>query len=340
MQPPPSKRVLRSLHIGVGNRGTWPLRYARPENGFQPVALCDPNPQALEQARAATGLAAEDCHQEVRHALEKAGADCAIICAPTHLHLPLARQCAEAGLSILMEKGMAPSWKEARELAACIEERGIKAVVAQNFRYRETERAIADLLRDASHPCHLGALSFAVYEHQRVRPNPRNLTYPYASVWDMSCHHFDTLLAWLGPLESLQAQAWGAPWSAYAHPNNTTAHLVFKEGVHVHYLHTHDAARPSLHVELHGEKGAAVWTDGGLAFSPRPQHNFGKNPDTPLPLEKGAGEPGVLDDFHRYVTEGIEPGISVRNNLEVMAACQMTVLSIEEKREVRREELA
>jgi hypothetical protein len=37
--------------------------------------------------------------------------------------------------------------------------------------------------------------------------------------------------------------------------------------------------------------------------------------------------------------EGIEPGISAKNNLETMAACEMMVRSITGGRTVRREEL-
>jgi len=37
--------------------------------------------------------------------------------------------------------------------------------------------------------------------------------------------------------------------------------------------------------------------------------------------------------------DGVEPGVSVRNNLETLAACEMTVRSIERGRTIRREEL-
>jgi predicted dehydrogenase len=58
-----------------------------------------------------------------------------------------------------------------------------------------------------------------------------------------------------------------------------------------------------------------------------------------VPLVEAHGERDVLRDFHAYVVGGVEPGISVQNNLETMAACEMMVRSITEGRTVKRSEL-
>ena len=58
-----------------------------------------------------------------------------------------------------------------------------------------------------------------------------------------------------------------------------------------------------------------------------------------LAPEPAEGESDLLRDFHRYITEGVEPGISARNNLETMAACEMMVRSITRGLTCRREEL-
>jgi predicted dehydrogenase len=155
----------------------------------------------------------------------------------------------------------------------------------------------------------------------------------------MSCHHFDLLVSWLGPAESMSAQAWGAPWSAYEHPNNTSAHIVFRNGTHVHYLHGHDAARASLLVELHGPGGATTWTEFGLSVNARPTANWQQTAVETIALEHDSGEAGVLEAFYGYLVADVEPGISARQNLEVMAICQMMVLSVEQQRPVQREEL-
>ena len=34
--------------------------------------------------------------------------------------------------------------------------------------------------------------------------------------------------------------------------------MIFENGTHVHYIHTHDAARNVLSIQAHGERGAMV----------------------------------------------------------------------------------
>jgi len=107
-----------------------------------------------------------------------------------------------------------------------------------------------------------------------------------------------------------------------------------------HYIHTHDAARASLQIEIHGERGALVYSeDAGLTFNERPLEQFGSRPIQPVALDEAHGEGDLLRDFHSYIQRGIEPGVSVRHNLETMAACEMMVRSITERRECYRKEL-
>lgn len=331
--------TLKVLHVGVANRGKWPLECCDASTGFAPHALCDVNDAALAEARAMTGLPESACFKDLDRAIAASGADVIICCAPTVLHLPVARKAIAARLPMLVEKGMAPSWADAQAMAR--EAAAAKAIVAvaQNYRFNPVERTIRAAIRDADHPAHVGEVHLVQYAQNRVRPVVRTLNYPFASVWDMSCHHFDTLADWLGPIASIDAHAWRASWSAYEHPSNTTGRLTFGNGAVGHYLHTHDAARISLEIQVHGSRGAIVFDGARLTFNERPIENFGARPIVDVPLIEAGGERDVLRAFHAYVARGVEPGISVRNNLETMAACEMMVRAITLGRTVRRSEL-
>lgn len=333
------KKLLRVLHVGVANRGEWPLKLCNELTGFTPAALCDMSADALTSARAITGLTEADSFTDFDEALRCAEVNCVIICAPTVLHVQLASKAIEAGLPMLVEKGMAPDWANAQKLAKLVRDRNAIAAVAQNYRYNRMERTFARAIQDASSPAHPGKVHLLTYSQHRVRPNPRTLTFPFASVWDMSCHHFDNMLYWLGPIKEMTAFSWHAEWSAYKFDNNTCAQIVFGNGTNVHYIHTHDAARNSLEIQIHGERGALVTNGEQITFNERPLEQFGSRPLQDVVFEPANGESDLLRDFHRYITGGIEPGISVRNNLETMAACEMMVRSITQKRTVGREEL-
>ncbi len=332
-------KVLRTLHVGVGGRGLWPVQLCRPEVGFQPVGLCDTQAESLAAARALTGVPATACFSDLDAMIRSVAADALIICTPTVTHVPYTRAAIAAGLAVLTEKGMAPDWASATGLVSEVQRTGSRVCVAQNYRYRPLERTIYKALTDPAAADYVGAVYWADYIEHRVRPEPRTLSYPFASIWDMSCHHFDNMISWFGRPESVTGIGTSAPWSAYKHPNNTAAILRFG-GVAVVYGHTHDAARAELRIRLQGERGALFATQDTIEFNVRPTKNFGVAPVQAVPIEGPAGELGVLADFHRYIVDGIEPGISARQNLEVMALCQMLVLAIESGRTVRRDELA
>lgn len=331
--------ILKVLHVGVTNRGQWPLECCHDASGFRPAALCDISEAGLAEARKKTGLPEAACFRDIDEAIAHAEFDCAIICAPTLFHVPFAQKLIEADKPVLVEKGMAPDWPSAQNFVRFVQEHGGVACIAQNYRYNAPERTIHDALHDGSHPAHPGELHLVSYTHNRVRPQPRTLTFPYGSVWDMSCHHFDNLLGWLGPIAEINATAWAANWSAYAHPNNTAAQLRFANGTMGHYLHTHDAARHSLRIEFHGDRGALVRDNQTITFNERPLEQFGRRELMEVDPVDARGEYDLLRDFHTYITQGIEPGISARQNLEVMAACEMVVRSAEMRRWVHRREL-
>ncbi len=333
------KKLLRVLHVGVANRGEWPLRLCNGATGFAPAALCDVSADALARARDLTGLDDSACFTDVDRAIAESDVDCAIVCTPTLLHVPLAKRCVARGLPVLVEKGMAPSWRDACELVRAAREANAVVAVAQNYRYNAMERTVWRAVNDPDYAAYVGEVHLLAYTQHRVRPVPRTLTYPFASVWDMSCHHFDNMLFWLGPMREMTAHGWRASWSAYQHDNNTSAHVAFERGACVHYVHTHDAARSSLEIQVHGERGALVVRDDSITFNQRPLEQFGTRPVTDVKVEEARGEADLLHDFYKYVTQGVEPGISAGNNLETMAACEMMVRSITQSRTVRRAEL-
>lgn len=313
-------KVLKSIFVGVGGRGRWPLKVAVPERGFSPVALVDPNASNLEAAKEVVG--ALPTFAELGRALDSMEADVVIICSPTVYHVPLAKQALAAGKHVLVEKGMAPDVAAARDLVTTVEASGLACSVAQNYRYHAMERTIGRLLHQEQDPHYLGQPFLIEYVQHRVRPEPHTLSYPYASLWDMSCHHFDTLHYWLGAgFEDVNGCAYAAPWSAYENPNNTSFHLQHQSGCQVIYTHTHDAAASDLRLRLHGERGACFVDGSSIRFSLRPKKNFGTHEWQEVPLADEPGLAGVLADFHTQVCAGIEPGIGARSNLAVMELC-------------------
>ncbi|MFI5337154.1 MAG: Gfo/Idh/MocA family protein [Opitutales bacterium] len=324
------KQILRAIHIGVGNRGQWPLRLATPETGYRPVALVDPDPRMLAAAGALCG--GVPAYTSLDEAIEKTPAEVAIICSPTRFHLEQGSKCLKAGLHVLVEKGMAPSLADAAKFVSSARAANRALCVAQNYRYQAMERTVARLINDPGHPNFVGAPFLIEYTQNRQRPHPRTLDYPFASVWDMSCHHFDTLLSWLGlGFTQVTARAFGPAWSRYPYPNNTSIQIIHQSGCVVHYLHTHDAAINEIRIRLQAARGA-ILVDGDKVFHcQRGDLQLQNHPIVPVGPEEHLGELGVLADFHRHCVHGEPVGIAGSSNLSVMTLCDATCRSVESR---------
>jgi predicted dehydrogenase len=327
------KTILRTIHVGVGNRGQWPLRLATPESGFRPVALVDPDPKMLAAARELAGDVPG--FVDLDEALATVRAEAAIICSPTRFHLAQGSRCLAAGLHVLVEKGMAPTLDDARQLVSAAQAAKRSLCVAQNYRYQSMERTVGRMLSDSAHPQYAGSAFLIEYTQNRQRPHPRTLDYPFASVWDMSCHHFDTLLSWLGlGFTEVTARAFGPAWSRYKFPNNTSLQITHASGCLVHYLHTHNAAFNEVHIRVQAERGTIIVDGDRVSFCPRADMQLQHESVVAVSPEPNTNELGVLADFHRHCVDGTAVGISGAANLSVMALCDATCRSVESGRTV------
>jgi predicted dehydrogenase len=333
--------TLRTIHVGVGARGVWPVEIMGADPKFQPVALVDIRRDFLAAAQARLKLPDAALFGDLQTALAAVEADAVVICTPTVTHAAFARLAFANGKHVLVEKGMTMDWAEANALVREADQAGVRFCVAQNYRYFANMATIKQLLDTPDHPHHPGAVQIADFIHHRYRPEPRTLNYPYAMVWDMSCHHVDLLAYWLGPASRVNAQSYNSSWSHYTHDANIAAIVEYAGGVVCHYVLTHSATISDWRIILQGERGALRTGDvPGVQFYPRPSGQLGAS--QPLACDElglPASEQGVADDFYRYIAEGVEPGISGRTNLQTLAVCEMLVRSAREWRPVDRAEL-
>ncbi|HEX2036064.1 MAG TPA: Gfo/Idh/MocA family oxidoreductase [Chloroflexota bacterium] len=327
---------LRVIHVGVGGRGRWPLEVVGQDPRLTSVALVDVVPEHLDQARAATGLPEAACFPSLQAALEGVAADALIVCTPTRTHAAFCRAGFGAGKHVLVEKGMTLDWAEARRLVEEAAAAGVAFCVAQNYRYMAEAQTLKRLLKGGTY----GTPHLIDFIHHRYRPEPRTLDYPFAMVWDMSCHHFDNLVFWFGPLARVTAVAHNAPWSAYAHDAGVSAILEFQSGMVCTYELTHQATINDYRLLVQTERGALRWDapHRQWGFTPRPERQFGPSgPSEAIEsVPVGRSEQAVVDDWYAYITTGTEPGISGRRNLETLAVCEMVVRSATTRRPVER----
>src|SRR5258706_2027648 len=256
--------ILRTIHVGVGGHGQWTSDVLAKDPKFKPVAFVDTNAAAL---RVAQYRLAEMGHKGVPNfsgltgALSQIEADALIICTPTRTHAEYARMGFAVNMHVLVEKAMTTDWVEAKALVAEADAAWVKFCVAQNYRYTAVEQTISYILGHPDHPHYPGEIRIADYVHHRYRPEPRNLDYPFAMVWDMSCHHMDSLSRWLGKAKQVTARSYAAPWTQYVHDANVSAFIEYDSGAICNYVLTHDATMFQWRIAIDGAPRAPVSTN-------------------------------------------------------------------------------
>lgn len=332
---------LKTILVGVGGRGRWPVEIMGSDARFEIAAVVDFSADFLQKAAQDLGLSPTQCFQSLSEALSAVEAAAVVICTPTHTHAPLARLAFGAGKHVLVEKGMTFDWNEAVALVREADQAGVKFCVAQNYRYNPTEQTISRLLNDKNSPHFPGEIAVVDMVHHRYRPEPRTLNYPFATVWDMSCHHVDLLSGWLGAAKRVTAHASNPPWSAYEHDANIAAFIEYESGAVCHYVLTHAATISDYRLLLQGQRGTLRAFDvQGVDFYPVPTSQLGSAPPQACELvQVPRSEQGVADEFLRYIQEGVEPGISGRNNLQTLLVCEMLVRSAIQRRSIDRDEV-
>lgn len=314
--------VLRTIHVGCGNRGTWPLRLVTGGQAFRPVALVDIREVHLARAREITGLPAEACFSDLREAAGAVEADAVVVITPSRFHGQVIDLALELGKHVLVEKPFVLDLGQAKALVDRAERAGLCIVVAQNYRFRDTERTVRTLLAKQTY----GEPGYATFIHHRYRPDPGSFTMDHAMLYEMSVHHFDSLLA-LFDREAVRvaSRSFSPPWSAYPGATVVSALIELEGNLVVNYMGSLTSQFDYLGVRIECAEGALAWgSKEGLRLL-RP----GSREKQYLELLKSDRTPEatVLHLFHRYITEGKEPEISGRKNLATLRLIDATVRS-------------
>jgi glucose-fructose oxidoreductase len=111
------KWKIAGINFDHMHMGDW-LRCAHEHPNAEIVAICDENPERMQNAIRSFGIPAEQVFMDYRACLEKTRPDLAILCPATAEHGLWTRRVAEFGVNIAVEKPFAASLAEADEMVA------------------------------------------------------------------------------------------------------------------------------------------------------------------------------------------------------------------------------
>src|SRR4051812_34301250 len=138
-----SDAALRMGVIGIGTMGSNHARVLAGISGVQLVGVADPDRAQRELVTQALGCPAV----ESVAALLNLDVDAVTIAAPTHLHRDIALVCIERGIHVLVEKPIASSVEEGREIIAAARRAGVTLMAGHVERFNPAVQAIKNAIR-------------------------------------------------------------------------------------------------------------------------------------------------------------------------------------------------
>jgi predicted dehydrogenase len=163
--------------------------------------------------------------------------DLIVVASPNKTHVPLAATALKAGLPVVVDKPVAGTAAEARELAALAEERGLLLSVFQNRRWDNDFLTLRALLAEGT----LGDVRRFESRFERWRPQPKGGWRESGDpaeigglLYDLGSHVVDQALVLFGPAVSVYAEtdvrrpgaeADDDTFLALTHANGVRSHL-------------------------------------------------------------------------------------------------------------------
>ena len=207
--------AVRIAILGLGQRGLQHLAALWKIDDADVVALCDPFPENLGEAKIqgfVDGFAMGDIktHTKFADLFGAGGFDALYLCMPPNLHRGELVTAARAGVHIFAEKPVTLYYDEAVEMEAACREAGVIATVGFQQRHDHRHEAIRDFLRDKRLVMGTmvgnGTLESHSVKHTRTEEldGPGNRVWAASAAWsgttvvESGIHKLDLLRYWAG----------------------------------------------------------------------------------------------------------------------------------------------
>lgn len=336
-----SEGQLRIVQVGAAPTGigtAW-LSLIQEAADWELVGVVDVVPENRALATTRAQLGADRGFASIEEAAGAIDFDAVVIVAPSPLHGDLCLQALRAGKHVIVEKPFTLDFAQARAVADLAEQRNLRLMVDQNYRYMSDLRALQHAVREeVAGPATFVSLSFNCDWPPRTYQSGMADT----MLFEMAIHHLDALRFVLErEPETVVGQTWRPPWTPYSGDTWVSCTFSFAGGVRAAYQGSLEAPgrrdpwqgvwrveceRGALHL---GDLGSGY----GLYLSRSPAavellEGFGSPP------EPGSAIQGTLAEFAAALRAGRRPQSDARDNLRTLAMAFATSRASRESRGV------
>ena len=200
--------------IGAGGRGRTYVSHMDKEK-FKVVAVADPIKERRDRIQKMHDIPNDMCFETYETLLNLPKlASCVIIATSDRMHYKPAMKAIEKGYDLLLEKPVAPTYKECVDIANFAKEKGVKILVCHVLRYTKFFSKIKEMIKNGDigkvisihHSENVGHLH---YSHSYVRGNWGNSEKSSNMLLAKSCHDID-IIQWLIDEKCVNVQSFGS----------------------------------------------------------------------------------------------------------------------------------
>jgi len=207
-------KKLTAIIIGAGGRGMGYSTQMKNTDLFDVVAVAEPIDARRNVVKELHNIPDDKCFTDWKPLLELGKiADIAVICTMDRDHYAPAMKAIEQGYDLLLEKPIAPTPEQCRDITFAAEQKGVKVVICTVLRYT----SIFMTLKEAIDSGKLGKIMAINHEegvgnihqsHSFVRGNWGNSERSSNMLLQKSCHDID-ILQWLLGKKCKSIQSYG-----------------------------------------------------------------------------------------------------------------------------------
>lgn len=178
---------IKIVLVGLGRMGRNHLRILRDTPGFDLVGVVD------AKATPPADLGGAKFVRDIRE-LDAVAYDAAVIATPTATHHEVAMALVAKGKHLLVEKPLASTYAQGREVIEAAQKKGTKLVVGHVERFNPAVRKLREIIREGflGTPIH--------FAFTRVGGYPDTLVQGNNVILDLAVHDIDVLRSLVGPL--------------------------------------------------------------------------------------------------------------------------------------------
>ncbi len=207
-------KTLNVILIGAGSRGR---AYTDHMDGtkFKVVAVADPQKELCEYIKKKHGVSDDMCFSDWKEILSLPKfADVAVITTSDSLHYEPTMKALELGYDILLEKPVAPTYEECKDISDLAKKKDAKVLVCHVLRYTPFFRKIKDFINEGKLGTvisvhHSECVGNIHQSHSYVRGNWGNTKKSSNMLLAKSCHDMD-ILQWLVASKCKRVSSFGS----------------------------------------------------------------------------------------------------------------------------------